>query len=156
MQISIGLPDPRAQSSMPALNRVLGGIKRTRLHSSAPKRIRLSITAQVLRQIQESLDTSHNPEKAVLWATAKQWFVAQIRNTLTAIGLPQQDYVGHSFRIGAATTEALAGIENSVTMPQAEFSLLTSPEREISHHFHYLSSVLNPRKPTGKESYLIT
>lgn len=43
----------------------------------------------------------------------KPWFVAQIREILTAIGLPQEDYAGHSFRIGAATTAALAGVEDS-------------------------------------------
>lgn len=39
---------------------------------------------------------------------AKPWFVAKIRQILNAVGLPQQDYAGHSFRIGAATTAALA------------------------------------------------
>jgi hypothetical protein len=43
----------------------------------------------------------------------KPWFVAQIRTILAAIGLPQQQYAGHSFRIGAATTAAIAGIEDS-------------------------------------------
>ena len=43
----------------------------------------------------------------------KSWFVGQIRGTLVSLGLPQHDYAGHSFRIGAATTAALAGIEDS-------------------------------------------
>ena len=43
----------------------------------------------------------------------KSWFVQQIRVTLSSIGLPQADYAGHSFRIGAATSAALAGIEDS-------------------------------------------
>ena len=43
----------------------------------------------------------------------KSWFVDQIREVLSSIGLPQSDYAGHSFQIGAATTAALAGVEDS-------------------------------------------
>ena len=43
----------------------------------------------------------------------KGWLVRQIRSILSSLGLPQNDYAGHSFRIGAATTAALAGIEDS-------------------------------------------
>ena len=43
----------------------------------------------------------------------KAWIVEQLRGILSAVGLPQQDYAGHSFRIGAATTAALAGVEDS-------------------------------------------
>ena len=43
----------------------------------------------------------------------KAWFVAQIRDILNGIGLPQHQYAGHSFRIGAATSAALAGVEDS-------------------------------------------
>ena len=43
----------------------------------------------------------------------KPYFVAQIRQILTSLGLPQQNYAGHSFRIGAATTAAAAGVEDS-------------------------------------------
>lgn len=44
----------------------------------------------------------------------KHWFVGKVREILMAIGLPQQQYAGHSFRIGAATTAALAGVEDSM------------------------------------------
>ena len=43
----------------------------------------------------------------------KTWFITQLRAVLSAIGLPQHQYAGHSFRIGAATTAALAGIHDS-------------------------------------------
>ena len=43
----------------------------------------------------------------------KHWFVSQLCGILAAIGLPDHKYAGHSFRIGAATTAALVGIEDS-------------------------------------------
>ena len=43
----------------------------------------------------------------------KSWFVGEIRIILTSLGLPQHQYAGHSFCIGAATSAALAGIEDS-------------------------------------------
>lgn len=44
----------------------------------------------------------------------KPWFIDQIRELLHSIGLPQHQYAGHSFRIGAATTAALAGVEQAL------------------------------------------
>ena len=44
----------------------------------------------------------------------KQKFVLCIRRALQEIGLPYRDFAGHSFRIGAATAAAKAGLENSV------------------------------------------
>ena len=44
----------------------------------------------------------------------KQRFVADFRSSLTEAGLSSSDYAGHSFRIGAATTAAANGIEDSV------------------------------------------
>ena len=41
-------------------------------------------------------------------------FVTEMRGTLEAMGVPQQQYAGHSFRIGAATTAAQAGIQDSM------------------------------------------
>ena len=43
----------------------------------------------------------------------KAWFVEQIRTILDLMGLPQNQYAGHSFCIGAATTAAVAGVEDS-------------------------------------------
>lgn len=43
----------------------------------------------------------------------KAWFIHQVRGVLSALRLPQDDYAGHSFRIGAATSAALARIEDS-------------------------------------------
>ena len=44
---------------------------------------------------------------------SKTRFVEAIRQALTAAHLPAKDYAGHSFRIGAATTAAMAGLEDS-------------------------------------------
>ena len=44
----------------------------------------------------------------------KSHFISEIRHALQALGLPYQNFAGHSFRIGAATTAATAGLEDSV------------------------------------------
>ena len=49
-QLSLGLPDPREQSSLPVLKRVLAGISRSRLGHGQPSRVRLSVTAVLLRR----------------------------------------------------------------------------------------------------------
>ena len=43
----------------------------------------------------------------------KQEFVSEIRKVLVRLGLPDHEYAGHSFRIGAATSAAMAGLEDS-------------------------------------------
>ena len=43
----------------------------------------------------------------------KATFTQHVRAALQAVGLPESQFAGHSFRIGAATTAASAGIEDS-------------------------------------------
>ena len=43
----------------------------------------------------------------------KAYFVAELRKALTAAGLDQTAFAGHSFRIGAATAAAQAGVPDS-------------------------------------------
>ncbi len=47
-------------------------------------------------------------------AVTKPWFVSQLQSVLTAVGLSQAQYASHSFPIGAASTAALAGLEDSM------------------------------------------
>ena len=52
-----------------------------------------------------------NPTKTTL---TKAQFISRIRSILQLLGLPHCDYAGHSFRIGAATTAASMGVEDSM------------------------------------------
>ena len=211
MQLSLGFPDPRDQSSLPVLKRVQAGISRVRMYRGTPTQIRLPITAALLHQIRRNLDSSSHPDKLVLWAMCffgffrlgeqllesqsafrqsihlawgdvavdsqdkpsmaqihlkisktdqfgtgarivlgreqsalcpvaallgyiaargdkpgpfftnssgkpltKSVFVGEIWTILGALGVPQDQYAGHSFRIEAATSAALAGVEDSM------------------------------------------
>ena len=78
-QISLGLPDPREKSSMPMLKRVRAGISRLTLQKGSPVRIRLHITAELLRRIKEALDSSSNPAKLVIWEEASTAFFGFFR-----------------------------------------------------------------------------
>jgi len=52
----------------------------------------------------------------------KSVFTTKIRDALHIIGLPEQNFAGHSFRIGAATAAANAGIEDSVIRTMGRWS----------------------------------
>ncbi len=60
--ISMGLPDPREQSSLPLLKRIQAGISRIRQQSgSQSSRVRLPITIQVLKRLQVAWQGSQRP-----------------------------------------------------------------------------------------------
>ena len=44
---------------------------------------------------------------------SKSRFVKHVKLTLIQVGLPAKNYSGYSFRIGAAITTAVAGLEDS-------------------------------------------
>ena len=46
-------------------------------------------------------------------AFTKPAFITHLRKTLSDLGFPDDQYAGHSFRIGAATSAALAGMQDS-------------------------------------------
>ena len=70
MQLSLGLPDPREQSSLPRLKRILAGITWSRLSNVAPARVRLPITATIMSQLHGAISKSSHPDKVVIWAIA--------------------------------------------------------------------------------------
>ena len=45
---------------------------------------------------------------------SQEQFVSSVRSALQAAGVEALDYAGHSFRIGAATTAALSGVQDSL------------------------------------------
>ena len=72
MQITLGLPEPRAFSSLPMLHLVQSGIQRTHAQRlSSPAKIRLPITPAILRKIQEQWSAkSADLDTLMLWAAA--------------------------------------------------------------------------------------
>ena len=60
----------------------------------------------------------NNPGPLFQWqngtALTKPRFVGEVRSALTAANLPATDFAGHSFRIGAATTAATAGLQSKL------------------------------------------
>ena len=70
MQVSLGLPDPRDQSSLPMLKRVQAGIQRKLSMAGPASCTRLPITASVLEQIRRQLESSSHPNKELVWAVA--------------------------------------------------------------------------------------
>lgn len=244
MQISLGLPDPRDQSSLPILKRVQAGIKRARVFKGSPPRIRLPITIRMLEAIQQALQASTSPDRIVIWAISataffgffrlgellldspanfspatnlawgdvavdshtnprmiqfhlkvskcdqfgagsnivvgrvdsplcpvtailkyieirgdrpgpffidsshtaitKQKFTKRIRDILNSLGLQHDHYVGHSFHIGAATTAAVAGVEDSTiqTLGRWHSAAFLQYIRTPKEHLAALSTVL--------------
>ena len=68
-QISLGLPDPREQSSLPLLKIVQAGIGRIRLQTGNTKaKIRLPITVHVLTKIKEAWQETTPEDGDLLWA----------------------------------------------------------------------------------------
>ena len=72
---------------------------------------------------------------------SKLKFVSSFRQALQAIGLPYQDFAGHSFRIGAATAAARAGIEDSVIRTLGRWNSAT-----------FLSYIRTPRENLARFS----
>ena len=60
-----------------------------------------------------------NPPRPVLpelfqKSLTKPWFIDRNLTIFTCIGVAQDQFCGHSYRIGAATTTAMTGVEDSV------------------------------------------
>lgn len=223
MQITLGLPEPRAFSSLPRLKLVQAGIQRSQALRSRPPHIRMPITPAILQQMHTKWSpNAADPDVAMLWAAAtvcffgffrageitvpsqtsfnptrhlswgdvavddtsnpkvlkivlkfsktdqlgkgaevylgrtgctlcpvaaslaymavrgdqpgqffrfrsgqaltKAKFVQEVRSVLRRAGLPCDEFAGHSFRIGAATAAAKAGLEDSMIQTLGRWS----------------------------------
>ena len=63
---------------------------------------------------------------------SREWFVSSVRSALQAAGVEASDYAGQSFCIGAATTAALCGVQDSLikTLGRWESSAWVQAQRE--------------------------
>ena len=79
-QISMGLPDPRDQSSLPLLKRVQAGISRIRLQSGKTgARVRLPITTHIMAGLRNAWQGSTREDKDLLWAVTCTAFLGFFR-----------------------------------------------------------------------------
>ena len=80
MQLSLGLPPPWEESTLPVLKRVLDGIRRVRASWNHTPRIRMPITITVLRQIHTALGARiSEPDGLAFWAIATSAFFSFFR-----------------------------------------------------------------------------
>ena len=76
---------------------------------------------------------------------SKARFVEQFRSVLARAGVPLAGYSGHSFRIGAATAAAEAGIPDSVIQALGRWSssaflrYIRRPRQQLAQYSHPLS-----------------
>lgn len=76
----------------------------------------------------------------------KPVFVKRVREALQAIGMPCDSFAGHSFRIGAATAAARAGLEDSVIRvlgrwnSSAFLSYIRTPREQLAQYSKSLSA----------------
>lgn len=70
----------------------------------------------------------------------KSKFVTEVRKALQVSGLPYQYFAGHSFRIGVATSAAIAGLEDSLIRTLGRWNsdafqlYIKSPKEHLAHY----------------------
>ena len=85
----------------------------------------------------------------------KPALVRRVREALTVLGLDPTSYAGHSFRIGAATTAACAGIEDSAIRSlgrwksDAVLRYIRTPGEQLASYAQVMSAAQGTR-PTQK------
>ena len=81
MQISLGFPDLRNQSSSPMLKRVQARIQRIQaMKGSKRPRIQLSITPHIMKKLRQHWMRAQHPEGYLLWAVASLCFFGFFRS----------------------------------------------------------------------------
>ena len=74
----------------------------------------------------------------------KARFVEGVKSTLSRAGVPSEGYSGHSFRIGAATTAARAGIQDSAIQAMGRWAssaflrYIRTPRESLATHSRIL------------------
>ena len=73
----------------------------------------------------------------------RERFVREVRQLLTSAGIDPTPYSGHSFRIGAATTAAHAGLDAAFIqiLGRWKSSAYQHPPRLLSLHYLLLAAV---------------
>ena len=85
----------------------------------------------------------------------KARFVARIREALVRAGVPEQHYSGHSFRIGAATAAAQAGLPDSTIQALGRWSsaaflrYIRTPRDQLAQ---YTRAIAGSRPPAPRRS----
>ena len=82
MQVTLGLPEPRAFSSLPQLRLVQAGIQRShREQMPQQSRVRLPITPAILRNMRSALESrATDPDTIMVWAVAVMCFFGFLRS----------------------------------------------------------------------------
>eukprot|EP00731_Ephydatia_muelleri_P013512 Em0007g822a len=105
MQISLGLPPPRDQSSLPILKRVLDSIRRRAFRAPSVSEW-VHLIKSKCDQFGAGTDVLLGRQEKLI---SKARFVAGLWKALKESGYLDDQYAGHIFRMGAATAAALAG-----------------------------------------------
>ena len=80
MQVLMGLPEPRASSSLPRLKLVLNGIARARAAAGLPQKPRLPVTVHTLTKLQTVMaGRPPSQNSAMLWAACTLCFFGFFR-----------------------------------------------------------------------------
>ena len=83
----------------------------------------------------------------------KSCFTNKIRAGLQAVGLPESDFAGHSFRFGAATAAANAGVEDSTIQmlrrwsSAAFLSYIRTPREHLERFSRALAAASQQQQP---------
>ena len=106
MHISLGFPDPRANSSLLILRRIQAGIQRVQATKGTPSsRVRLPITPPILDRLREHWQSTEHPNKLCLWAVSTLCFAGFFRlGELLPSSIPQSG-TGAGLRWGDVTVD---------------------------------------------------